>query len=297
MEHHSETDRLRILFQRSTSLPQLNGTAARLVEVIDSDCISAKTLESIISTDPALTTKILRVANSPLGGYETQVATIRAAIMRLGFHAVKSVALSLSVTQMNGLESFTPLFEVNRFSRHSLMVGLLSRYVFARYSRVMEFETAWSADEIMAAGVLHDLAAALLAGKAPEVYERTFNHARRSGRTLSDAFRRIYGISLGDLSGDAGEAWKMPEVFCSTLRYVEEPWASPSEFDAICCIHYADYLAETTGFSITPWEPQAVLAPEILDDMKLTPEELDLVLKHLSEQIEDLLGEVESAAA
>ena len=292
MTHTNECDRLRILFRRATTLPQLPGTAVRLIEAIDSEEISARGLENIIATDPALAAKVLRVANSALAGYDTHVGTIRGAILRIGLSAVRAIALSFTVTQVGAFERVTPTFDVHRFARHSVFVGVLSRYLFARRQKIEEFETAWSADEIMAAGVLHDLAAALLACLAPEVYERSYNYARRMGATVPEAFTRIYGMTLGELSGDASEAWGLPEIFTETLRYVESPWECENEFEAIACIHYANYIADSEGYSIGPWKPETQLAPEISSDFLVGDDEMEFVLAAVERHVHELLAEV-----
>ena len=95
---HSEADfeRLELLFKRASSLPELPGSALRLIHAIDTGAASAIDLERIIASDPGLSANLLRISNSREPGMDAPgVSTIRAAIMRLGQRSVRTLAVSL----------------------------------------------------------------------------------------------------------------------------------------------------------------------------------------------------------
>lgn len=297
MGYSHECERLRIQFKRSVSLPPLPNSALRLIRILDEPDASANALENVISTDPALAAKILRVANSSLAGFDTHVGSIRQAILRLGLEAVRNIALSFMVNSMWSIEKMTGCFDVPRFADHSLFVGVLSRYFFSRQQKVAEFPTAWTADEMLAAGILHELSSPLLAFVAPDMYERVFNLASRNKTSLEAAFFRIFEVHMGELAADACEAWGLPEVFQETLRYVEMPWMSAKEFDSIACIHYANFIAETKNHGLVPWETNPKLAPEIPDNYLLSPDEMEYVLDAVERHVSDLTEDSAPMAA
>jgi len=297
MVYSHESERLSILFRRSVSLPPLPSSAVRLIQALDGPDTSATTLENIVATDPALAAKILRVANSSLSGFDTHVGSIRQAILRLGLASVRSIALSFMVNSIWSAEKVTGCFDLPRFANHSIYVGVLSRYLFSRRQKLSEFDTNWSADEILAAGLLHELSTPLLAFVAPETFERVYNLAARSKTTLEAAFYRIFETPIGELAADASRAWGLPEVFEESLRFRESPWMSVNEFDAIASIHYADYIAETHEYGLTPWSTSPRLAPEITEDFLVSPDELEYVLDAVTRHVAELTEEEPAAAA
>ena len=62
----------------------------KIVELVESPKSTAQDLNKIISTDPALSSRILKVVNSSFYGLPGQIASINRAIVMLGLNAVKN---------------------------------------------------------------------------------------------------------------------------------------------------------------------------------------------------------------
>ena len=288
-------DRLKLLFRRTCTLPQLPGTALRLISTIDTGEASAIDLEKIIVSDPGLAAGFLRAAHAACHG-EREYTTIRQAIMYMGQRAVRSLSTSLALQGMLTNPDARVPFNAQTFSRHSIFVGFLSRYVFARRQMREPFPSAWTADEIFAAGVLHDLGLGLLPRVAPEVYGRVANYSRRAGLTLNGAFERIYGDHISVLSAAAAETWQLPEVFTLTLRHRSKPWGMMEEYPALCCIEYANFLADSHGFAVAEWPVKVEQNPEIELEVALPEEEVGTVIELVAEMAEAYLPENLKAA-
>ena len=298
---HSEADfdRLELLFRRANSLPELPGSAIRLIHAIDTGAASAADLEKIISADPGLSINLLRIANTRVPGLDPPgISTIRSAIIRLGQRSVRVLAMSLILQNISGGRDVAGEFRVDRYAQHSLFVAFLSRYLYARRQLSEEFGSRWTADEIFAGGLLHDLGTALLARVAPESFGRVYSFASRTQCTLEASFSRIYERPLSHLARTAVQAWDLPDLFSHTLQYIGEPWKHPSEYTSLCCINYADYLSLQNGDCTEDWECTARLAPEVEEEMALPKEEEDKVLRYVEAQVKTYLtGEDCTAAA
>ncbi len=275
MEEQLDYDRILIHFRRAATLPPLPGSAMALVHAIDSGEATAMELEKIIASDPAIATTLLRIASSDAERADmNQIATLRHAIMVLGQRAIRSLAISLTVKQISH-ECEVPGFDPVRFARHSLATGYLARYIFVRRTQKGAFESRWNADEIFAAGVLHDLGFGLLARVCSSAYTRTQNFASRFGSGLDRAFTQIYKGSAGDLGAAAAETWNLPALFPETMRAMNCPWTNPDEFVALACLGYADYLAHEFGETTESWPFQLELSPEVEMEVGLQPAELE----------------------
>jgi HD-like signal output (HDOD) protein len=272
-------DGLRLLFRRAGVLPQLPGSAHRLLNAIDSGQASAADLERIITCDAALTANLLRLANSADTGLPGGITTVRSAILRLGQRAVRSVCVSLTVQGLLGMELIGGLFDARRYARHAIATGFLSRYVFARRQQRETFETQWHPDEFFAAGLLHDLGLALLARVAPNTYAMIATSAESKGIAFAQEFADVYGSGLGTLGGDAARAWGLPQVFYAAIEFSEVPSESTEEQTALYCIHYANYLAVKMGARIEPWAYDPQLDALAQSEIGLDEEEIEAVLQ------------------
>ena len=134
---HSEADyeTLVLLFRRASSLPELPGSALRLVHVIDTGSASAKDLDTVSFRRIRALAPICSESRTPVFPESPQTASrpsVRAAIMRLGQRSVRTLAVSLMLQQVTHGRDVAPDFHVDRFARHSLFVAFLAKYLFAR---------------------------------------------------------------------------------------------------------------------------------------------------------------------
>jgi len=295
----ADFDTLLLLFRRASSLPELPGNALRIVHLIDSGSASARDLERIICSDPGLSANLLRVSNARVSGESVHggISTIRAAILRLGQRSVRTVAVSLIVQHIANGRDIASEFNVDRFARHSLYVAFLSRYLFARRNLAHPFESRWTADEIFAGGLLHDIGLALLARVMKESYFRVHSFASRTGTTLDGSFQRIYGKPINELACTAVEAWDLPELFSLTLKSVNEPWRCKPEYTAMCCISYANYLAQMKEAKTEDWLTAPALLPEVEEEIALPVDEIDRVLASVEDQVNAYLDQKDNLAA
>lgn len=271
-------ERLQLLFKRTGTLPPLPTTVVRLIKTIDSGEASTVDVEKVVAGDPQLCMDLLRAANSAVAG-GARIATIRSAIMRLGQRIVRSMAVSLLINdafkKYAGVQGFDP----RALARHSLFVGHMSRFLFARRNAIEPFESRWTADEVFAAGVMHDLSVGLLAVVAPTAYSRVAGYAGRARLSMADAFEVIFEHPIHPLGADACMTWGLPEVFATTQQYLAEPWEHTDEPTALYCLNYANHIAESHGFALETWEFDASVLPEASAEVGLQDEEIANAVK------------------
>ena len=87
------TPELTAKLQACNNLPSPPGVATRIVETANDPEADMKRISDVVTLDPAITTKILRVANSPMYSQRAKVETLRKALIVLGLNATVSLAL------------------------------------------------------------------------------------------------------------------------------------------------------------------------------------------------------------
>src|SRR6185295_7476712 len=144
------------------SLPTLPTVIAKMLELVDNPKTSASSLANLISRDQVLTAKILKLANSSFYAFPRQIATVKLALVVLGFENVKEMALSLSVLNSFKGEN-NKYFDTSLFWQHSIAVGAATR-MLAR-------ETCYRlAGEAFVAGLLHDIGKIVLNQYLPKEF-------------------------------------------------------------------------------------------------------------------------------
>jgi putative nucleotidyltransferase with HDIG domain len=142
-------------------LPTLPEVALRVRDVVDDpDATSAK-LADIIVTDPALATRLLKVANSALYRGRVPVESVQMAVSRLGLTMVKNLVTSLVMEQMFQATSNRLEKRLHDLWEHSTEVAAISQVIAAKQPGI-------KADEAMLGGLIHDIGVLPILMKAEE---------------------------------------------------------------------------------------------------------------------------------
>src|SRR5436305_8625459 len=91
--------RVELILQQLEDLPTLPTVAVRVLEVTRDDVSSARQVVELIGSDPALTARILQLVHRADLGVKGEVNSVERAVVLLGFDAVRSAALAISVFQ------------------------------------------------------------------------------------------------------------------------------------------------------------------------------------------------------
>jgi HD-like signal output (HDOD) protein len=259
-------ERLMLLFKQQGVLPQLPGSAMKLVKVLDSEDASGILIERIVSTDPVLAGSLIRVASSAFySTSQARVSTIRGAVLRLGIRSVRSIALSLAVQSLLKPQARKSRFDPFRHARHAVFVGFLASHLHARLKATERTPISWTSEEIFSAGVLHDLSAGLISHVAPQVHDRVFMVAYEKKISFDTAFALVFGNSIGDLGSAAAKMWGLPDLFSQAIKMMERPMPGHHEYASLCCLHYADALCHQYGYGAETWDFEVEVAQEVLD--------------------------------
>lgn len=225
------------LVEEIAELRPLPAVAARALQLAEGDRFSAHELAGAIAADPALTARILRLANSAYYGFPRRIATVRDAVVLLGFRAVRSATLAASVMQAmpdaRGVDA-------TAFWRHSITVGLLAE-VLARARRR-------HLDEAFTAGVLHNAGRLALAQQRPEELARVCAASRDRGVAIDVAERELLGFTDAELGGALALHWNFPEDLAEAVKKHQlDPSALPDAESLPAFIIRARLYARASG--------------------------------------------------
>lgn len=142
-------------------LPTLPEVALEIRDAVESESADANTIATMVAKDPALSARLLQVANSPLYGGRSEIDSIQQAITRLGLKMVRSLVVSLAMKQIFQATSDTLDRQFRKIWDDSLQVAAISR-VLARGVPELENEQA------MLGGLVHNIGALPILTKIDE---------------------------------------------------------------------------------------------------------------------------------
>src|SRR5215213_5900885 len=136
--------------KKVTAISTIPEVTAQNVRTVEDPKSSAQQLHKIVSHDPALVTRILKVVNSAFYGLPGQIGSIERAIVLLGLNAVKNLAVAASLGQMFRGAKLCDGFTPKDLWTHCIAVGVAARDI----ARQMKLPVA---DEAFLAGMIHDM--------------------------------------------------------------------------------------------------------------------------------------------
>ncbi len=202
-------------------LPSLPAVALEVVSLTKKEWVELAELATSIGRDPALSAKILRLANSPLYGRRCRVATLEEAVSTLGINSVKMAALSFSVVESTGSQDELGGYELKEFWRRTLVQSVAGRNL-ARAFR------SKGADEAFTLGLLMDLSVPVFCRVAGKKYKPVVD-AMDAGHPDSRLEEDAIGASHGPMSATLMEEWGLPAAMTNVARYHHDPEGVPPE--------------------------------------------------------------------
>lgn len=195
---------IKTIASKIDQLPTLPGIAMKLLDAVRKKAPDIDEISRIISSDAVLTTKVLKLANSPFYGFKFKITTIQRAISMLGLNTIKSLALSFSVTTAFYNKDIKGI-NYSQFWKDSI-VGAVSAKLLAE-----KISPALSADAFFM-GLLKDMGALTLAYSLPDEYTRVVS-AVGEGASLHEAETRMLGFNHMEVGEYLANSWGLPENF------------------------------------------------------------------------------------
>jgi putative nucleotidyltransferase with HDIG domain len=185
-------------------MPSLPTTVAKVLEICNNPQTSPADLNHVISLDPVLVGRVLKLINSAYYGIGQQVTNLVRAIIMLGINTVKNLALSTAVMgSLSPRKDFQGL-NMEGFWRHSLCVGVTAK-ILARQRGIDPKQV----EEYFTAGLLHDIGKIPLNAVLSKAYMLTVSVADRERISLFRAEEKTLGMNHVQAGAMIVKAWRL----------------------------------------------------------------------------------------
>lgn len=188
------------------SLPQALNELLREIEKAN---YSTESLARIILKDPALTSRILKLANSSFYQRFSRTTTVQQAVQVLGISTVKCMALSSSIFNT---ERFSKATYVN--TKHLFADNLTVAVAAEKIAKAVGVKAS---DEVFIAGLLHDVGVLYFINHYPQQYEQIVAKNVKSSGVLA-AEREIFGTDHCEVGYHLSIRWRLPVAICEAIR-------------------------------------------------------------------------------
>lgn len=249
-----------VLSQSEIDLPILPLVVLKLLHITSDENASLDDLELLVETEPTILTKMLRIVNSAAFGLPQRVSNVRQAIQHVGFRAIRTLALEVSLFEQLVAPSRLYHFDRIHFWQHCLSVACMSKAIAEEVGHP-------DPDEVYVAGLLHDIGKVILDvyGRIP--YSEFLANLSPANGLLVDEETQIIGMSHDALGAYYCAEWELPESLVLAIRLHHERFAHlgllPEHALLVAIVSLSNLIAWTQGIGSVNVLRHPILQPEV----------------------------------
>ncbi len=189
-------------------LPPFDKTALRVHQEIQKEDVKISKIEKLIIADPAMSTQILKIANSAFFRGLSKVMTIREAIVRLGFDEITKMVMILTQKELyHSNNSFIKNYR-NALWQHALVCAITSQWV----AREAGFENI--TQEVFFASLMHDIGKLFLI----TIIEKITISKKVSFIPSKSVINEIIKSQHAEQGYNLLSKWNIPEKYCQVAK-------------------------------------------------------------------------------
>lgn len=178
--------------------------------MLDDHNSDAEDIGNLVSLDPSLASKLLKLANSPLFRFRSQVDSIAKAVNVLGGEALYN--LVMAETARDAFEHFSDsTIDIKRFWLQSLYTGLVAKHL-AKLNRVR------GSERFFLLGLLHNLAELVITKEEPDMALRCISQDNSSYPWILQ--QKVLGFTYAECSSEILQLWQLPTQLSFPIKFI-----------------------------------------------------------------------------
>ena len=277
-----EADLEKALEKYIKTMPSLPTSVTKVLEICNNPQTSPADLNHVISLDPVLVARVLKLINSAYYGLSQPVTNLVRAIIMLGINTVKNLALSSAVISQLSTNKKSPGLDMEGFWRHSLCVGVLAKLLARK--RNVDIKMA---EEYFTAGLLHDLGKIPLNAVLTKEYTLTIGTADKKRESLFRSEAGTLGLDHCASGAMINAAWKLDGAVGDTIVYHHdcENYSGPHS-DVLYSVVAANWYATFSGIGFSGDRHSEAVHPLVWEKLRVSKDVFEEIKETVTKEIE-----------
>ncbi len=232
----------RELGRKEIELPIIDFIANNLGQLLSKDDVDFNKLAKVIEKDPALTVKVMNLANSAFYAGLVKTKSVDRAIARVGLLAIRSFLMTVSMRDVfKGGTHFQELFRLNW--HHSLGCAICCKHIAEHLGLRALAEDAYLL------GLLHDIGTVSILHALSKATKKLEGTIELSGAVVTEAIGALHAAAGSRILSKL----KFEERFCRIVSLHNNPEKYPEKDDPLFNILFiSNMLLKRIGLDLEP---------------------------------------------
>lgn len=264
-------------------MPPLPTSVGKVLEICQKPNAQPSDLNRVISLDPVLLARVMKLINSAYYGLTQEVTSLVRAIIMLGLNTVKNLALSTAVLgSLNTAHTKNAVLNLDGFWLHSLCVGVMAKHL-ARLRNVAPQDQ----ETYFFCGLLHDIGKVPLNNRTPEDYLTALQTSGDQRMSLVQAETKALEFTHSDAGGLIIDAWKLSDDIKDVVLFHHKPFEYQGAYQGLVyTVLVADYFANIMEIGFSGNRFPTPPAPEVYKALGLSWMQVENLEPQVRQEIE-----------
>ncbi len=262
-------------------LPTIPVVALKLIK-LTKEGASLDELSHLIETDPAMTVKVLKIANSAYYCLRRKISSIKHAILQLGFDNICSIVLETALFENLHFRTNNPLFNKMFFWQHCLSVAYMSKAL----AEELDYHNQ---EEAYMAGLLHDIGKVILEAYGKVSYSNFIGTLTKSQGLIIDEELKFIGIGHDEIGAYFCTKWSFPESLVLAVKYHHSSFKhhgfNKKDSLLMAIVSLSDFIAWTQGIGSIDILRHPILHSDIDEFINIGKINLNALIKRMDNDV------------
>jgi len=270
------------LVKETPQIATLPSVYTELSALISKHNVNATHIARVVSMDPGLTVRLLKMVNSSFYGFDHRIDTVSHAVSVIGHQQLKELALATTVVHM--FRSMPEhLINMDSYWRHSVATAISCRAL----GRMLGLDKV---EYLFVAGLLHGVGSLVVCINRPHEARRVFIKVQNSGALLHDVEDAVLGFNHADVGGALMRNWGLSLAQVEGVQYKHRPDEAPNFAMEASILHLSNLVACALNMGGVGDVSVPPLNPDAWQRLGLSPEIIQSLVWEIEEQFEELVA-------
>ncbi|VAW86200.1 Predicted signal transduction protein [hydrothermal vent metagenome] len=260
------------------SLPEVS---LKINELVDDPGASVADMAQVISLDVAITTKLLKIANSSFYRFPSRIDTVSRAVTIIGTRELRFLILASSaVRSFDNINN--KVIDISSFWRHSVYTAVVSRLLAAKCNVLHK-------ERLFVSGLLHDVGHLVMSHLIPDLVQVIKHREKTANIPIYEAERDVYDIDHAVVGAELLKMWGLPKSLHDVILHHHEPEKSTDYVLETSIVHLANSIAKLGELGSTDLSQAPRVSPVAWEVTGLSPDVIAPVLQDARAQFLEAL--------
>lgn len=245
-------------------LPTIPDLHLRILKLMEDGGYAVDGLCALIERDQVISSRVIRLVNSPYYNLGSDISSVKKAIVLLGTNLIRGLVLSTSLFQIS--DALLPGMWDHSYCCSVVAVSVAERLNMRHI------------EDIMTGALLHDLGKIIIRKQLPEESRITDQLILSDCLPMIDAEKRVIGVTHCDAGVFLADSWNFPSLIRDIIAFHHLPSQCLLHKKETAVVHFSDVIVKGIGISYSG----DIFVPRVDEDglksLSLSEEEIPDIL-------------------